>query len=116
MAQGQLWPDHAANCLVDRQPREIGDDDMAKMLELACMAERELNPIELVRAQKELIETQQDLVSAQEMLALPGTPHGTCADVEHRVAPQQGASTVHLESDLAKDAPQSWRPWFGKAP
>ena len=56
-------------CLVDREPREIGDDDMAKMLELASMAERELNLIELVRAQKKLIETQKDLVSAQEMMA-----------------------------------------------
>jgi sigma-B regulation protein RsbU (phosphoserine phosphatase) len=56
-------------CLASPAPRDLTAVEMATFAELAALAEHELNMVELIQAQRELIETKDALLMAQERLA-----------------------------------------------
>lgn len=56
-------------CLVDRQPRELSQEELKLFKELATLVERELHMSDLIRLQRQLIDTQSTLVETQEQLA-----------------------------------------------
>ena len=55
-------------CLVDTEPREFDDDDLAALMAFAALVEREINLSDIIEAQNELLKTRQELVDAQKRL------------------------------------------------
>jgi sigma-B regulation protein RsbU (phosphoserine phosphatase) len=56
-------------CLADRVPRTFTDAEMELLARLAAMVEHELGMVDLIRAQRELLETKTQLIAAQTQLA-----------------------------------------------
>jgi len=56
-------------CLVDREPREVDENDIAILRRLAEVAENELNLVDLIKVQREMLETKTALVETQRRLA-----------------------------------------------
>jgi sigma-B regulation protein RsbU (phosphoserine phosphatase) len=56
-------------CLAAPAPRDFTSAELATFAELAALAEHELNMVELIQAQRALIETKDALLTAQEQLA-----------------------------------------------
>ncbi len=56
-------------CLCDQTPRELDEKSLDSLNHLAQMAERELQLMEVIRAQQQLLETRQALAVAQKKLA-----------------------------------------------
>jgi len=56
-------------CVASPEPRSPAPDEIAALKTLAAIAERELNMIELIRAQREIIETKNTLLKTQERLS-----------------------------------------------
>ena len=56
-------------CIVDHEPRELDADGVAILKQLAGLAEHELNVVDLIGAQRELLETKTQLVTARQRLA-----------------------------------------------
>jgi sigma-B regulation protein RsbU (phosphoserine phosphatase) len=56
-------------CLVDREPRTLSDEELRLLEKLAGLVERELNLVDLIRMQRQLLETKSALVEAREQLA-----------------------------------------------
>lgn len=56
-------------CIASTEPRTLEGPQLAVFRELAAIAEAELNMMDLIRAQRELLETKNALIAAQERLA-----------------------------------------------
>ncbi len=56
-------------CLADTKPRTLDAKQLAILRELAALAEHELNMVDVIQAQRELLETKQQLVESQRRLA-----------------------------------------------
>jgi len=56
-------------CLADRVPRTFDAADVELLARLAAMVEHELGMVDLIRAQRELLETKTQLIAAQTQLA-----------------------------------------------
>lgn len=59
----------ATLCVVDTQPRVLGDRDREHLSRLAALAEHELNMLGLIATQRDMIETRNALVASQQTLA-----------------------------------------------
>ena len=55
-------------CLVDTEPREFSDDDVASLVAFAALVEHEINLGEIIHTQNELLKTRKELVEAQQKL------------------------------------------------
>ena len=55
-------------CLVDTEPREFADEDVATLISFAALVEREINLGEIIQNQNELLETRQRLLDTQKIL------------------------------------------------
>ncbi len=55
-------------CLVDTEPREFSDRDLAALVAFASLVEREINLSDIIQTQNELLKTRQQLVDAQKRL------------------------------------------------
>lgn len=55
-------------CLVDMEPREFDDDNVAALVTFASLVEREINLSEIIQNQNELLDTRQQLVETQRKL------------------------------------------------
>jgi phosphoserine phosphatase RsbU/P len=56
-------------CLVDREPRSLDDEGRQLLVKLAGLVERELNLVDVIRIQRQLLETKSALVATREQLA-----------------------------------------------
>jgi sigma-B regulation protein RsbU (phosphoserine phosphatase) len=56
-------------CLADHVPRTLDDAELELLARLAAMVEHELGMVDLIRAQRELLETKTQLIAAQAQLA-----------------------------------------------
>lgn len=56
-------------CIASTEPRALEGSQLAVFRELAAIAESELNMVDLIRAQRELLETKNALIATQERLA-----------------------------------------------
>jgi sigma-B regulation protein RsbU (phosphoserine phosphatase) len=55
-------------CLVDFEPREFSEADLASLIEFAALVEREINLGGIIQAQRELLQTRQRLMEAKHEL------------------------------------------------
>jgi len=55
-------------CLVDTEPRNFGDEDVAALVSFAELVEREINLSDIIQTQNELLNTRQQLVDTQKRL------------------------------------------------
>ena len=58
----------ATLCLVDTKPRQFSDQQLGSFTKLAQIAEQQLNLVDLVRTQRELLQTKNQLVQTQQRL------------------------------------------------
>src|SRR5205807_920899 len=56
-------------CIVDRTPRTLDANELAILRQLAALAENELNMVEVIDAQRQLLEVKTQLVAARQKLA-----------------------------------------------
>jgi sigma-B regulation protein RsbU (phosphoserine phosphatase) len=55
-------------CLVDTEPREFNDRDVAALVAFAALVEREINLSDIIQTQNELLKTRQQLLDVQKRL------------------------------------------------
>lgn len=55
-------------CLADRVPRTLDDGELQMLARLAAMVEHELGMLDIIRSQRELLETKTQLIAAQAQL------------------------------------------------
>ena len=56
-------------CIADHVPRTLDEGELAVLARLAAMAEHELGMVDLIRSQRELLETKSRLIAARQRLA-----------------------------------------------
>jgi len=55
-------------CLIDTQPREFSQENVAHLMAFAAIVEREINLGQIIQTQNDLLDTRQQLVESQEKL------------------------------------------------
>jgi sigma-B regulation protein RsbU (phosphoserine phosphatase) len=82
-------------CLADRRPRNLSDAELETFRQLAALATHELQMVDLIQAQRELIETKNQLAVIQEKLA--GELSEAAEYVRSLLPPAIGQGTVRTD-------------------